>query len=203
MNTAIIVPSTTAITTISIYALLCPRTFQPKYIGKTHSALSKRLSQHLAPTKLGRRTPLAAWLRGLVTEGQTPLVALLQRVSQDDARDAEIHWIKQYRADGHNLTNQHAGGTGPNAGYTWGMEGLKRLSAAKRKGQDATSVYRGVSRHRPTGKWQARFRGEYLGLYDQEEEAAVAYGNAYRELFGENVPMPTIMAPMEQSLRAA
>ena len=52
-----------------------------------------------------------------------------------------------------------------------------------------TSQYKGVCWHKKHKKWQARvmvnYKRIYLGYYDNEKEAALAYNKAALELFGE------------------
>ena len=51
-----------------------------------------------------------------------------------------------------------------------------------------SSDYKGVSRHKETGKWEARIRVDgklkYLGLYELEIQAAQAYDFAAQKFFG-------------------
>jgi hypothetical protein len=51
-----------------------------------------------------------------------------------------------------------------------------------------TSGYKGVSKHKETGKWDARITAKgkqyYLGLFHTKEEAYNAYCKKEKELFG-------------------
>lgn len=52
-----------------------------------------------------------------------------------------------------------------------------------------TSGFKGVTLHKPTGKWMAKItkdrQQEYLGLFTRLDDAAAAYMARARELFGE------------------
>lgn len=58
-----------------------------------------------------------------------------------------------------------------------------------RKKKNTTSTYKGVSWHKKSGKWQAQIRVDgrsiYLGYYDNELEAHLAYCAAAARLHGE------------------
>lgn len=55
-------------------------------------------------------------------------------------------------------------------------------------GKNKTSQYKGVRLHKQ-GKWEARITHKYnviqIGLFDIENDAAIAYNNKALELFGE------------------
>ena len=61
--------------------------------------------------------------------------------------------------------------------------------ANRRKFSDCRSVYKGVSWHKRTGKWQVIFtfqgKQRHLGLFTNELDAASAYDDAALEHFGE------------------
>lgn len=53
----------------------------------------------------------------------------------------------------------------------------------------STSIYKGVDWRKQTKRWRARIKGarkvRYLGDFNSERDAAIAYDNAARELFGD------------------
>jgi hypothetical protein len=172
-----------------IYALLDPLTFTPRYIGRTANSLGKRLSQHLADTKLRQKTALAGWLRELVAAGQKPPIALLDTVDNEEWRQAEREWIARLQAEGIALLNQSDGGTGPEGGYRWTEEGIERLRRARAgRAFGGSSRFPGVAYHRGSGKWRAQLCGAWLGLHDTEEAAFTVYRAAFRDRFQADVP---------------
>jgi hypothetical protein len=59
----------------------------------------------------------------------------------------------------------------------------------KRKLNLYSSIYKGVHIHKLTGKWRAmitvNYKNTHIGLYDNEEEAALNYDILAKKLFGE------------------
>ncbi len=53
-----------------------------------------------------------------------------------------------------------------------------------RKALNGTSKFKGVSWYKRTAKWQARVMFKFLGYFDSELAAALAYDRAAIELFG-------------------
>jgi hypothetical protein len=52
----------------------------------------------------------------------------------------------------------------------------------RKKSKANTSGFTGVTWHKPRGKWHARIGGLYLGLYDDIDEAHLAYLDAKKNL---------------------
>ena len=61
-------------------------------------------------------------------------------------------------------------------------------NAANKKKSKGTSIYKGVSWNKITGKWHAQIQNKYkvknLGEYDSERQAAKVYDKVAKELFG-------------------
>lgn len=51
-------------------------------------------------------------------------------------------------------------------------------------GKPTASKYKGVHWHRKNSKWCAKLANKYIGSFQIEEDAAIAYDNKARELFG-------------------
>jgi len=79
-------------------------------------------------------------------------------------------------------------------------------NSIKRKnygGKPSTSRYKGVSLYRPTNRWVANImvngKAIYLGYYDNQEEAALAYNKAALEHFGEYAKI-NIIEPLDTGM---
>lgn len=72
---------------------------------------------------------------------------------------------------------------------TWQQQRLNCRKVEYRRGKPVTSKYRGVCWHVKARKFMARIvahgRFEYLGIYDNQEDAARAYNKAAVRLHGE------------------
>ncbi len=69
-------------------------------------------------------------------------------------------------------------------------ENLRAITHAQsmqntRSHRGGSSKYKGVSRHRQSQKWRAMVNNEYLGLFECEHQAALAYNKRAIEVHGE------------------
>lgn len=96
-----------------IYALICPKTDQIKYIGQTTNGIT-RLYGHYRDFKLnkfGRLIKVKAWVKKLKSEGLKFKVQYLDYgTNREELNQKEIYWIKHYRDLNYDLLNHHDGG---------------------------------------------------------------------------------------------
>lgn len=96
--------------TTYIYGLECPIAGRIRYVGKAGDP-NARFKQHLYrgdwsnPHK--RR-----WLDSLAQKQMRPRLVVLEAVTSETWKAAEMRWIKRLRAEGHHLTNITGGGDG-------------------------------------------------------------------------------------------
>jgi hypothetical protein len=94
----------------SVYALLDPRTEEPRYIGSTSASLQRRLSEHCRRTRNGNpKRPLNAWLLSL--KGRPKIV----RLSCSPTKDAAENDERAYILSTPNLLNVANGRVPPNS----------------------------------------------------------------------------------------
>ena len=116
-----------------IYYLKCPKTGQIRYIGQTkRKSINLRLNMHIQDAKRGKVYHNANWIRQLISEGMKPTIHLLEETSLGDLDEREIYWIKTYRENGYNLTNQTDGGFG-HTGFIQSKETRKKRSESMKK----------------------------------------------------------------------
>lgn len=95
-----------------IYALIDPRSYEVRYIGKSHSGLN-RPRQHVMPSFLKGQTYKERWARALLADDLQPIIMVIERFpSSVGLAEAECYWIAQARALGWRLTNLTSGGDG-------------------------------------------------------------------------------------------
>lgn len=98
---------------IYIYALVCPETGTPRYIGKTKH-LDARLLGHIRKAKGGHtKSHCANWIRSLLSQGLAPIISVIAEIEDGgDWQLAEQEAIAAYRSNGFDLTNATSGGDG-------------------------------------------------------------------------------------------
>lgn len=96
--------------TTFIYSLSDPDTREIRYIGKANN-IQYRLWAHIHEAKNDlRNMHKCNWIKTLLKEDKKPIIEIIEEVSLDGWKDAEIYWIAQFKAWGFNLINKTAGG---------------------------------------------------------------------------------------------
>lgn len=90
-----------------VYGLADPRDGVVRYVGATRQILKRRLAQHVKTT---RSDPRSLWIRGLLSEGVTPVIVVLGEPT-DDWASVERRLIAEMPG----LLNRNAGGDGTDA----------------------------------------------------------------------------------------
>ncbi len=93
---------------VNIYALICPKSNEIKYVGKTHYTLIFRLSKHLLLKSGNSRKRI--WIDDLAKENLKPSIKLLQISNRLNWKTDEKKWILFYGKE--KLLNDIAGGGG-------------------------------------------------------------------------------------------
>lgn len=97
-----------------IYVLVDPTTNEPRYVGKTHQGLEKRLKMHMNwPSP---QYPVGKWVVDLMSKGLAPEILELEHViGAVPARDHERFWIRNFVFMGADLLNRQFNGGGNRA----------------------------------------------------------------------------------------
>lgn len=95
-------------TTWKIYALVDPRTGEPRYIGQTRLSLLKRLTRHVNEKIASHK---ANWIKQLKNVGLKPAIIELYKCYDGKTADtSEIFFISDFKKRGFRLTNISLGG---------------------------------------------------------------------------------------------
>jgi group I intron endonuclease len=93
---------------VAIYTLSDPITGEVRYVGKTKSPLSRRLSCHISAKS--RSSHCACWISSLVNCGRIPKIELLEEADESSWEEKERFWISYLKFLGTRLTNLDSGG---------------------------------------------------------------------------------------------
>jgi hypothetical protein len=120
---------------VFIYVLKDPTTLEIKYVGKTATSIQKRYSQHKHnwKRKVGRLNRLNSWIKNLDKSNMLPIIEVIDEVDNDSWIEAEMGYIRLFKAIGCNLKNHTMGGEGT-CGYK-----MSKSSIVKRNNTLKTS----------------------------------------------------------------
>lgn len=111
----------------NIYGLIDPRDDILKYVGKTSSLLSVRLSQHIHEAKYTKKkTKKLDWIRFLLSNNLFPTIVLLEKT--DNWEISEQNWIAKLNPE----KNTHSGGLGWPKGKRLSEEHKKKIGESCR-----------------------------------------------------------------------
>lgn len=96
---------------VFVYGVADPRTSEIRYVGKTRSALSRRLRLHFKVQECDA-SARALWFGELRAADVEPAIFVLEEVAEVDQVEAERFWIAYFRALGADLANGNRGGAG-------------------------------------------------------------------------------------------
>ncbi len=97
---------------IFVYGLIDPRTNEVRYIGKTLKGMSRPRSHGKASVLQTVKTHRTNWIKGLVAEGLTFGIVVLEFCTRENVAQRERDWIAWGRHLGWRLTNHTDGGDG-------------------------------------------------------------------------------------------
>lgn len=96
---------------VFIYKLLCPKSNEVRYVGKTTN-INRRLSGHISEANRGKgRRYVLNWINSLLNQDLKPLIEKIEEC-ENDWQEREQYWIKYYRDNNANLCNICDGGLG-------------------------------------------------------------------------------------------
>lgn len=87
-----------------VYALLCPTTFEPKYVGITTN-IDTRFSQHSKGRDAQMNKQKKEWTQELTNQSLNPIMAILEKTTYVKKDEREVYWINFLSAKGYKLFN--------------------------------------------------------------------------------------------------
>lgn len=121
-----------------------------RYIGKTIQSLRERFCGHLLEARKNGCNHRCNWIRSLLQNGKTPKIEIVGEVEGDGCKE-EIAWIKYFRAEGIDLTNDTIGGEGGMLGRKLTLEHRAKISKANtgRKHSDEAKKRMSIAQRSP------------------------------------------------------
>lgn len=163
-----------------IYSLNDPITDEVRYVGKTVSLLSKRLSSHYQDKKISYKTH---WINSLKEINLKPIIKLIEICNETNWQEREKYWISYYR-ERTKLTNYLDGGQGQQKGYKHTDEAKLKISIASKE-NDKGKYYLGMKFSNEINNKRAKSNEKEIYQYNLSGELIKKWSgiiNASREL---------------------
>lgn len=129
-----------------VYSLICPKTFEIRYIGITIGKIQYRLAKHKKEASKQGQTHKINWLRSLQKENllDNLQIKIIEEVNENILSLREQYWISHYRSIGLDLVNTAPGGSTGSLGYKHSSEAKQKISEAgkRNKGRKAAEETR-------------------------------------------------------------
>lgn len=109
-------------------------------------------------------------------------------VSWVDGRLTKMHQLILNRPIGRDIDHRNSNGLDNRRANLRLCTRSQNLANMEKRRGNTSSRYKGVNFHKHTGKWRAEIgsgSGKYIGVFATEEDAARAYNEAARKLWGE------------------
>ena len=115
---------------VFIYGLVDPQAGYIRYIGKAADT-AVRYKAHFSKVELSPNTRKVNWIKSLLAQELKPSIVVLERIPEEDWKEAECRWIDFFRTqDGYpELTNGDIpGGDGIDKGTKFSEETRRKMS---------------------------------------------------------------------------
>lgn len=118
---------------VFIYGLVDPKTGYIRYVGKA-ADVPARYKAHFSKVELSANTKKVNWIKSLLAQQLKPTIAILERVPEEDWKEAECRWIEFFRSQAEypELTNGTSGGDGIDKGTKFSEETRRKMSQSGR-----------------------------------------------------------------------
>jgi hypothetical protein len=114
---------------VKIYCLRCPKTNEPKYVGRTGNIKQREKSHNNKANKTITKKQL--WINELREKGLKPILDVLKIVDPKDGYYWELHYLKLYIHQGYKLLNNNINNLGNQTSFKKGHNSISVVAIDK------------------------------------------------------------------------